>query len=260
MPIENAIIKDLIKVSRDDFIDMSIDDFLTSEGKAKNKEEFPVRYQNAIPLGTIPFVTLFLNIFKGIEKMNPIEVPNCLRTDEFLKRKYSIVEGRNVPKEGNYFVKNVSNLKSFTHWGSVDRLFLSPDAITGKNIIKDDELYQVSEIIDIISEYRVYFIDGKVYDIAYYNGHPCVFPDTALIEKANLIYSLQKDYPKSYTMDVAVNKEGTCIIEVHPMFSCGIYSTVLGPNFLGGYFDSMKYVTQYNTPISLFSNFGSYKR
>ena len=54
------------------------------------------------------FITFFIIIFYGIEKMNPIEIPKVLRTDEFLKRKYEICYGRNLPKKGRYFVKNVS--------------------------------------------------------------------------------------------------------------------------------------------------------
>lgn len=255
MDVDYAILKELLDYSHYTYHEMILADFFYENKQYKKKEDFPIEYENAIPLGTIDFVTAYLNIFKGISKMNPIEIPPCLRTDEFLKRKYAIMQGKDVPKTGYYFIKNVSTLKTFSFCGRIDSMSNEPDFLTGKKPIKDDEIYQVSEVVPIQSEYRVYIIDGKVYAIAYYDGDPCVFPDAKLIHKANLIYSMQKDYPVSYTMDVMVNNRGTSIIEVHPLFSCGIYQTVLGTDFLSGYKDSMDYLVKHNTKIETFSNF-----
>ena len=65
---------------------MRLVDFYNSDKQLKKSTEFPNEYKDAIPLGTINFVTAYLNIFKNIEKMNPIEIPKCLRTDELLKK------------------------------------------------------------------------------------------------------------------------------------------------------------------------------
>lgn len=66
-----------------------------------------------IPIGTIPFVEKYLRKVYGIQKENPIEIPEYLRTDEFLKRDYKLMHWQEVPRYGIYFLKDVSNLKKF---------------------------------------------------------------------------------------------------------------------------------------------------
>lgn len=244
------ILKETLDGTFHDYEELSINDFKNDNGKLKNKNDFPKSYQDAIPLGTINFVTAFLNIFKNIEKMNPIEIPKCLRTNEFLKRKYSIQKGENLPQKGRYFIKNASNLKTFSYQGPLE--YLPYDEMS---CIVPNDFYQLSEIVNILSEYRVYIVDGEVYAISHYDGNPNIFPDVNLIKKANLIYSTQPDYPRSYTMDIMVNEKGTSILEIHPLFSCGLYTTLLSDNFLYGYKDSLDYITKYNTQIEEFSNF-----
>ena len=250
MTVDYAILKELLEHSHFQHIEMSLRDFYNGD-TLKTKGEFDTSIHNAIPLGTIQFVTAYLNIFYGIEKMNPIEIPKVLRTDEFLKRKYEICYGKNLPKKGRYFVKNVSTLKTMTFSGHIEDVCNKPDFLTGKKPFEDDELYQLSDIVNIKSEYRVYIISGKIYAIAYYDGDATIFPDVSLIQKANLIYSVQKDYPNSYTMDIAVSDKGTILLECHPLFSCGIYQTVLGTDFLYGYRDSMDYLKKYNTKLTV---------
>jgi hypothetical protein len=105
--------------------------------------------------------------------------------------------------------------------------------------------------MDIIAEYRVYFLRSEVYAIEYYNGNPLCFPDRNTIMSANMRYAREKDYPGSYTMDVMVTKDGTFLTEIHPvLFSCGLYTTVLGVDFLNGYIDGLHYILNHNTPVS----------
>lgn len=242
LTVDITIIKEIIdnsKHSLDKYEFLSNDDFFNN-GVLKNEKDFPKEYKNAIPFGSIEFTTNFLKIFKHIDKINPIEVPTILRNNEFLKREYKILSKDSLPATGRFFIKNASKLKEGTFICSIEDLHKD-------NYFNGNDLYQISEIVNPISEYRVYVIGGKVYAIAYYDGDPCVFPDVNLIKKANIIYSLQKDYPKSYTMDVMVTDKGTCITEIHILLSCGIYQTVLGRNFLFGYDDAMKYLEKYNT-------------
>lgn len=251
LSVEYAIWKDLLESSKQKYIEISNDE-LSLINNVDFKKEHNIDIKQCIPLGTIEFTNSFFNRFYNIKKMNPVEVPACLRTDEFLKRQYSIIKGNATPKTGRFFIKNVSDLKSFTFCGDIEHLFNSNNNLPN---IDNEKFYQVSEIIDIISEYRIYVIQGKIYAVAYYDGDPCIFPDMKLINKANIIYSFQKDYLKSYTMDVAITDKGTCILEVHPLFSCGIYQTVLGTDFLQGYKDAMQYVLKFNNEPIEFSNF-----
>ena len=55
-----------------------------------------------------------------------------------------------------------------------------------------------------------------------------------------------------FVMDIMVNNRGTSIIEIHPLFSCGIYQTILGSDFLRGYRDSLEYLKKYNTKLEPF--------
>lgn len=226
----------------------------------KTKDEFFIDFAEYIPIGTIEFVTTWLKIFHGISNINPIEVPECLRINAYLKRKYSIVKADEIPREGEYFIKDASQLKVFSYCGEM-KYFLNDDMF--EKASKSDmslhldptHLYQVSEAVNILSEYRVYIIDGKIEAVVNYNGDPCIFPDIDTIQRANMFYSTQKDYPKSYSMDIMVTRRGTSIIEVHPFLSIGLYTTLFGDNLLYAYRDGIDYVINHNTNPVLFNNF-----
>lgn len=216
------------------------------------------KYKNALPFGNIEFVTVYLNKFHNVNQMNPIEVPECLRREEFLKRDYKIVKGDEVPKSGHYFVKDASQLKHFSFTGDMS-LFNTDEIWEEKKNFFDTTLrldknhyFVVSEYVNILSEYRVYILNGKIANISLYDGDATVLPDVNLINKANLIYSMQKDYPKSYTMDIMVTNRGTAIIECHILFSTGLYSTIFNDELLYGYRDSLDYVLNYNTEVKPF--------
>jgi len=200
--------------------------------------------KRAVPIGTIQFVESWLKKCHNIDRINPIEVPECLRTEEFLKRDYRIVPFSEIPA-GEYFVKDVSALKRFVYFGDTERLF------TGKEggRVDSTHLFQVSEIENVLSEYRVYVIDGKIENVCNYDGSPLLYPDMDLICRANQRYMTRHDYPKSLTIDVMITKKGTEIIEIHPFISCGLYSTLWGDNLLTAYRDGIDYVVRHNTRI-----------
>lgn len=234
MYIDQEILKDLIRNSHHKYEEVWLTEFYF-EGELLTKSCFPEAYQKAIPLGTIEFVNTCLKTFHGVE-MKPIEVPEILRTQEFLKRDYSIKSYAELPNSGKWFIKDASILKGLKHVGNRENMASLGDELN------EEHVYQVSEMINIKSEYRIYFVNGKLYTLANYDGDPTLFPDIGLINKANYLYSQTKDYPGSYTMDVAITDKGTCIVECHVLFSCGLYTTVLGTNFLNGYIETMKFV------------------
>lgn len=274
--IEMLMIKDLLRQTKylHDYIEISLDDFYTEddiddfdftnyskEKKLKDKTDFDDKFNNAVPIGTIQFVSAWLKIFKDIEKENAIEIPPILRTDEFLKRKYSIVKSQDIPRKGQYFIKNASTLKDFSYSGELefflyDEMFEKPKNSFDTSLrLNPNDLYQVSEIVKVLSEYRVYIIDGKIASIDFYNGDPLKLPDVELINKANMLYSTQKDYPKSYSLDVMVTPKGTAIIEIHNFTSLGLYSTIWGTDLLYAYRDGIDYLINHNTKQTEFSNF-----
>jgi hypothetical protein len=240
MFVDQTILKDLLKNSKHDYEEIHFIDLKDPDGGLLWPSCFPERYRNAIPLGTIEFVNAYLNIFKNIDNMKPIEVPGCLRNQYFLKRNYGFYLGDNLPKCDYCFIKDASQLKGFSHIGNLSEI---------KDNINPEHIYQISDVLNIKSEYRVYIINGRIYSIANYNGDVCMLPDMQLIQNANMRYSIEKDYPGSYTMDVGVGDFGTCILECHVLFSCGLYTTVLGTDFLNGYIDGMNYLKKYNFEI-----------
>ena len=134
------------------------------------------KYKEALPFGTIDFVNTYFRKYHGINQMNPIEIPECLRTQEFLKRDYKIVKGENIPKSGKYFVKDASKLKQFSFSGDMG-LFNTDEIWQEKKKFFDTTLrldknhfYVVSEFVNILAEYRVYILDGKIANISLYDG------------------------------------------------------------------------------------------
>ena len=162
-----------------------------------------------IPVGSIQFVEKWLQRCHGIERINP----------------------------------DVSVLKKFSYTGEVSELFNGMYT----NALDPTHMYQVSEIVNIESEYRVYIIDGNIEAICNYNGSPMVFPDAGVIYEANYIYMMKRDYPRSLTMDVMVSDKGTEIIEIHPFVSVGLYSTLWGGNLPWAYKQGIDYVLKHNT-------------
>ena len=245
--LEIFILEDILKKERflTEYIFMDLKGLENLEINEKNK--------NAIPVGTIPFVATWLKRFHNIENINPIEIPPCLRTEEFLKRNYNIVKAEDIPTRGRWFIKDASQLKNFSYEGNMQ--FFMHEDIFGKPKTKYDcslyldktHLFQISEIVNVLSEYRVYFIRGEIQAISHYNGDPCILPDVNLIKKANNIYSMQKDYPKSYTMDIMVTSRGTSIIEIHDFTSCGLYNSLWGTNLLYAYRDGIDWILNHNT-------------
>lgn len=195
-----------------------------------------------VPMGSIAFTNLFFKLAYNIEQMNPVEIPMCLREQKYLGREYHIVPRDQLPKAGTYFIKDASNFKSFLYMGDIQHLDVASLMAS---------TYVVSQPVDILAEYRVYFLRGEVYAIEYYNGNPLCFPDRNTIMNANMRYSREKDYPGSYTMDIMVTRDGTFITEIHPvLFACGLYTTVIGTDFLNGYIDGLHYILKHNTHVT----------
>lgn len=211
------------------------------------------KMKEVIPVGDLDFVGLFLKEVHGIENMNPIEVPDVLRQDKFLKRKYSIVGLDELPKEGMFFTKYVSKLKQFSHTGMIETLQYQD---VGKEPFLKPGLYQVSEVVDILVEYRCFIHNDKLIAMNYYDGDCTVFPDVKELRSMICTYMLDKNRPKAYTMDIAVIKNrGTAILEVHPWVSVGLYSYMFGSDLPYCYRDGFLYYIENNQEIHKFSNF-----
>lgn len=175
-------------------------------------------YSDWIPIGTLEFVRTWLKKYKGIEEMKPIEVPEILREEKYLGRSYDIVSFEDLELKGYKFIKDIDKLKQFSFTGDLGNLDKNDESI----FISQN--YLISNVVDIMSEYRVFVSDMSIKAIQFYDGDCTVFPNVSLLREMIGKYYLIQDRPKSYTMDIAVLKNGrTIILEVHPVVSVGIY-------------------------------------
>lgn len=227
--LEYHIIKDILENNRKGSIfhcmEIAMEDF-----------EYAGAWENAVPIGTIEFVETWMKRFYN-HGMNPVPIPTVLCNDRFLKRKYSIVKSKDIPRKGNWFVKDVSQLKAFSTSKCGDVRHIDFDLLMSDEYrpssafdlpkMNPDHLFQVSENVDILAEYRVYVIDGKIENICLYDGDFMAVPDMPLIHQTVSIYNVCPEVPASYNMDFMVIKDrGTALLEIHPFTSIGLYSTL----------------------------------
>lgn len=89
------------------------------------------------------------------------------------------------------------------------------------NEIADETPVLVSEVVDFISEYRGYVINGQLKGIKHYSGDFRVFPDVKIIDMAISDY---KTAPVGYSIDFGVTSDGrTLLVEINDGFSLGNY-------------------------------------
>lgn len=193
------------------------------------------RYKNHFPFGSINFVEYWLKHYYN-RIMQPIEVPSILRTDEMLKRDYKILTKDKIPHHGRYFIKNVSRLKSGSFLGDAEKWH-----IAYKGDYDDNSIFSVSPEINILSEWRVYIINGDIENISNYDGNTLKFPDIKLVNKMVELFKSTGQAPNSFSIDVAVTDKGTAILEIHPFASLGLYHTIWGSNLIEAYIDGIKW-------------------
>jgi len=154
-----------------------------------------------IPIGSVEFVLEYLkkhfNLFP-----KPKNIPKELMSFEFTGRK--VINGTEKDIIETSFVKSNDDIKKFTEY--------CKEAPIGN--------YQISEIIEIDSEWRGFVFNNELVGLQNYTGEFDLFPDVRQIKKMIRAY---KSAPIAYTIDVGISKKKTVIIEVHDFFSCGLY-------------------------------------
>lgn len=155
-----------------------------------------------VPIGSVEFISDYLQKHYNYTP-KPINIPNELLSYRFTKR--TVINGTDKDIIGNKFVKSNDKIKSFT-----EECTTAPAGT-----------YQISDIIDIDSEWRCFVYKNKLVGLQNYTGNFCIFPSVSLITSMIEEY---KNAPIAYTLDVGMNRiQGTFIIEVHDFFSCGLY-------------------------------------
>lgn len=192
--------------------------------------------KTCIPVGTIEFVYKFIDTFikpNGSKEIKPINVPEELIEYEYSKRTIENAEFDNNSESRfewykwmrDYALLDVIFIKSNDIIKNSVNDFYKINDILDKQLIPNGN-YQISECINIVSEYRCFIYNDELKGIQYYSGDFTKFPDI------NKIYDMLDVYnfncsgvaPQAYTLDVAVtDNNDTVVIEVHEFFSCGLY-------------------------------------
>jgi len=147
--------------------------------------------KNIIPVGSVEFVTGFL-IKKGIQPPKPINVPRQLMKYLWSCRK--IINGTEKDIVGEAFVKSNDKIKSFTEITNI--------APKGN--------YQISEVVEIESEWRAFIYKNELVGLKNYSGGFDIFPN---VEKIKKMINEYTDSPIAYTLDVGVHQfRGTFVI------------------------------------------------
>lgn len=154
-----------------------------------------------IPIGSVEFVCDYLRKYYH-RFPGPINIPDELMGLEFTGR--NVINGKHHDIQGRKFVKSNSIIKMFTE--------ICTEAPCGN--------YQISDVIDIDSEWRSFVYNGELVGLQNYGGEFDMFPDVNKIKEMIAAY---KSAPVAYTLDVGIVKGDTVIIEVHDFFSCGLY-------------------------------------
>ena len=177
----------------------------------KESEDLP---EDFVPVGSLEFIQQFGDI------KPPVNIPEELFKDKYLKRDMEKIEveglkqlmGEAEKHEGMVFIKYLDQYKGLTAVMDSKEFFGIDADINEGN-------YLVSEYLNIKSEFRAFINNHRLIDVRRYAGPYNRDLDIGLIK--DMIYEYDKDH--SYTIDVAVADRGTCLIEVHPFVSCGLY-------------------------------------
>lgn len=243
LDIEYVILKDLLKRNK----------YTHEFSEMKLKELDSISNEGLIPIGTIDFVTKYMSKFNYCNNEVPIEIPKYLQTEEFLKRDYKICKWDEIPRHGKFFLKDVSELKKYgnitdTTYMSIDDLFnyVPKSKLDSTLVLSKEHMYQVSSLLPIQTEYRVYVIDNEIVAITNYEGSPLNTPDIKLLQKAISLIQYNEKWLQSYTIDIAVGRFGTALLEIHNFTSVGLYHALWGSELLYAYVDGINYLKNDN--------------
>lgn len=191
--------------------------------------------KDSIPVGSLQFVMTAMG--NNVGKVTPLNVPEQLIENRFVKRAVKTRVSKNEVAEMQFplFIKSADQYKSITDiFSSAGDIHTLPDG-----------RYDVSEVVEIQFEWRVFVHQDRIVGVKHYSGEHLfpVIPDDEIVK--DMVKTIEMSryegerFPLSYTLDVGVNQTGTFLIEAHPFVSCGLYGfadyQVLPSMFIQGY-------------------------
>lgn len=185
-----------------------------------------------IPVGTVEFVYAFIDKFikmNGSKNIKPINVPKelfrftgrkILNASLSSNTKVRSCLSKKLEQYKYIFIKSNDKIKSDLNSS------YKPIEINNKKLLPNGN-YQISEYIDIESEYRCFIYNDKLIGIQYYDGDFKKFPNINRINDMLKRYQYDNgrgNAPQAWTLDVAITNKGeTIVMECHEFYSCGLY-------------------------------------
>jgi len=179
------------------------------------------KFDKYIPIGTVEFVSLFLKNIYGITP-KPYNVPESLLHNDFTQRKvininlndenffYTFEKEFGLDKD--VWIKSNDIIKSeYNDWYKIENI----------NIPAGN--YQISEEIEIESEWRAFIFQDKLVGLKNYSGSFEIMPSPKNIELIKYAIKKWNPRPIAGTLDFGINEDKIFIIEAHDFFSCGLY-------------------------------------
>lgn len=179
------------------------------------------KHKDYCPIGSVEFVHSFYKKIYGIENIKPLNAPLELMDTLYSGR---IIKNYNINEAAEDLFKNDFESSTMLFVKSNDIIKDSRNGIyKSLDEIKKCGLstVQISEYVDILSEYRCFIYENNLVGLQYYSGDFKIFPNIKKIESMIMEYS--KSAPISYTLDVGINDNDTFVIECHNFYSCGLY-------------------------------------
>lgn len=179
-----------------------------------------------IPVGSVEFVLNSLKEFYNIKDVIPWDIPEYLNTKEFLQDKYFIPRNKEnllnyfditgVKDQDHLFVKQIDKIKGFADLLQKEEILIRHSETMNFRL----QLYK-----EIKAEYRAFIFNNDIVGIKQYLGDPFLKPvSREFIEKIiKEIKVNDTSAPPAYTIDVGFNNKGNFLIELHDMFSVGLY-------------------------------------
>lgn len=184
--------------------------------------------EQSVPVGSIDFVQKYTKKFYK-KVLLPYDITNLSK--DILNRNIT-TESQEVERIGKeVFVKNYKEFKELT--GIFYTASIDFDSLKEKK-------YFFSEILEIQSEYRIFVYNGKIVGIKHYLGDVYKIPSLSFLKD---VVEEIKDRDV-YSFDVASTTRGEALIEVHDIFSLGLYGfdekKYIPQMFYRGYFNALK--------------------
>ncbi len=123
-----------------------------------------------------------------------------------------------------FFAKPADRMKRFT-----GRVFESPEDARAIASVSGGTAVVCSEVVEWVSEHRVYVVKGEIVGMRHYSGDPTARLDGDSVRTAVALFTESGDAPAGYGIDFGLLASGeTALVEVNDGFSLGSYGLASG--------------------------------